>query len=164
MYKWRAKYGEKSENLLHFFKLLILLYCMYFHILYNHNIVNRCAAGGSMRTYTQRARVRLPVGSIFLGEVFLRVSLHLSDKCQEALGLLEWMAAWMECWVFHVRVVSEVPRYWADPSSGEASVSLCSQKKYACDPYYPPPTGRGSLRPGWRGSRKGTYKGEVKLR
>ena len=35
----------------------------------------------------------------------------------------------------------------------------CAVKK-VCDP----PTGRGSVRPGRRESRKGTYKGEVKLR
>ena len=35
---------------------------------------------------TQRARIRSPVGTSFLGEVFLGVFPHLWDKCQDALG------------------------------------------------------------------------------
>ena len=48
---------------------------------------------------------------------------------------------------------------------GRLSMSLCGQKSmYVFHSLIPSPTGRGSVRPGRRGSRKGTYKGEVKLR
>ena len=35
---------------------------------------------------TQQARVRFPVGTSSLGEVFFRVFPHLYDKCRETLG------------------------------------------------------------------------------
>ena len=38
--------------------------------------------------FTQRARVRSPVGTGFLGEVFFAVFPHLSDNCRETLGPL----------------------------------------------------------------------------
>ena len=34
----------------------------------------------------QRARIRSPAGTGFLGEVFFGVFPHLQDKCQETLG------------------------------------------------------------------------------
>ena len=34
----------------------------------------------------QRPRVRFPIGTSFLGEVFFGVFPHLQDKCREALG------------------------------------------------------------------------------
>ena len=48
---------------------------------------------------------------------------------------------------------------------GRPSMSLCGQKStYVIHSLIPSPTGRSSVRPGRRGSRKSTYKGEVKLR
>ena len=51
------------------------------------------------------------------------------------------------------------------PHQGRLSMSLCGEESmYVIQSLFPLPTGRGSVRPGWRESRKGTYKGKVKLR
>ena len=48
---------------------------------------------------------------------------------------------------------------------GRSSMNLCGQKSmFVIQNLSPSPTGRGSIRPGWRGSRKRTYTGEVNLR
>ena len=75
---------------------------------------------------SQRARVRSPVGTSFLGEVFSGFFSHLSDICQEILGpqgprisfgrrnhhsifaLLGWLSVCLVCIVFHVCAVSGV--------------------------------------------------------
>ena len=121
---------------------------------------------------TQPARVRFPVGTSFL-----------QNKCQEVLGpqvprisfgrhnhpfifaLLEWMGAWMVFSFFMFVLFRRWPRHWADPSFGESLNVLVWSKKVCivCDPKLIP-TGRDSVRPGWRESRKSTYIGEVNLR
>ena len=51
------------------------------------------------------------------------------------------------------------------PHQGKPFMSFCGQKSmYMIHSLIPFPAGRGSVRPGRRGSRKGTYKGEIKLR
>ena len=48
---------------------------------------------------------------------------------------------------------------------GNPSISMCGQKRMnAIQSLFPLPIGRYSVRLGWRESRKGTYKGTVKLR
>ena len=41
---------------------------------------------------------------------------------------------------------------------------VVKKSMYVSQSKFPLPTGRGSVRPGWHESRKGTYKREVKLR
>ena len=106
---------------------------------------------------TQRARVRSPVGTGFLGG-FFGVFPHLWDKCQEALvpqgprhnqhyifAFLEWMGVWM------VRIISCLCCLGCGPGidlitqTGRPSRSLCGQKKYVCDPELIPSPDRSWL-------------------
>ena len=141
-------------------------YCFYFYYYYYFHIlliliiktstaveqVVACAV------VTQRARVRSPVGTGFLGEVFFGVFPHLSDKCQETLGsqgpeyhlavvfIIPYSPCWDD-WVYAWCVLSFMfvlsrrwPRHSADHSSGEVSMSLCGQKSmYVIHSFIPSP-------------------------
>ena len=150
-----------------------------------HIFVHRCGASGSMLACHAAGPGSIPVGTGFLGELFFGIFLHLSDKCQVTLGpqgprisfgrrnhhsifaLLGWLSVCLVCIVFHVCAVAEVA-----PSLGWSLIRggppcPCVVKKVCMWSIvsFPPPTGRGSIRPGRRGYlRKVTYKGEVKSR
>ena len=130
---------------------------------------------------TQRARVRSPVGTGFLGEFFFR---GFSPPVRQTSGNFRPPRSpniiWPSSSSFHIRLVGmtecvlgvyclsclcclgDGPSIGLITHPGRLSMSLCGQKSmYVIHSLIP--TGRGSVRPGWRGSRNGTYKGEVKL-
>ena len=132
----------------------------------------------------QRARVRSPVGTGFLGEVFFR---GFSSPVRRMSGNFRPPRSptiiWSSYSSFHIRLVEMTgcvlgvyclsclcclgggPGIELITHPGKPSMSLCGQNSmYVIHSLIPSPTGRGSVRPGRRGSRKGTYKGEVKLR
>ena len=64
----------------------------------------------------------------------------------------------LSCW----RCVGCGPGIELIPHPGRFSMSLCGENCMdVIQSYLPLPTGRGSVRPGWRESRKCTYKGRL---
>ena len=133
---------------------------------------------------TQRARVRSPVGTSFLDEVFF---CGFSSPVRQMSGNFRPPRSpniiWPSSSSFHLRLVGMAecvlgvyclsclcclgcgPGIGLVTHPGRPSISLCGQKSmYVIHSLIPSPTGRGSVRPGRRGSRKLTYKGEIKLR
>ena len=116
------------------------------------DFVHRCGASGSMRAFTQRARVRSPIGTGFLGEVFSGFFLSCKTNVRKlqapkvpefhsAVVIIipyspcwdDWVCAW--CVLSFMFVLSRRwPRHWTDHSSGEALHVLVWSKKYVCDP------------------------------
>ena len=133
---------------------------------------------------TQRARVLSRVGTGLLGEVFFR---GFSSPVRRMSGNFRPPRSpniiWPPSSSFHIRLVGLTecvlgvyylsclcclrggPGIELITHPGRPSMSLCVKKSmYVIHSLIPSPTGRGSVRAGWRGSRKGTDKGEVKLR
>ena len=122
-------------------------------------------------------RVPSPVGTGFLGKVSFsgfsspvrqmsgnfrpqgpRISFDRRNH-HSIFAFLGWLSVCLVCIVFHVCAVSEVA-----PALGWSFIRAvppcpCVIKKVSMwsTVSFPPPTGRGSVRPGRRGSRKGTY-------
>ena len=118
-----------------------ILYLQIYKLRFCRSIL--CGAGGSV---TQRARVRSPVGTSFLGEVFSGFFLtcktnvrksytHQVPECHLVIliilfiyTLLEWMSEWCVSSIMFV-LSRRWPRHWADHSSGKLSMS-CSQSMW----------------------------------
>ena len=112
---------------------------------------------------TQRARVRSPVGTGFLGVVFPGFFLTCKTNVRElqaptvpeyhlAVVIIipyspccaDWVCAW--CVLSFMFVLSRRwLRHWADHSSGEALHVLVWSKKYVCDPQFNSHTDRSWL-------------------
>ena len=132
--------------------LLLLLTLYYFSTFVNNNSSTAVEQTVTCAPITQRVRVRSPVGTSFLAEVFSGVFLtcktnvrklwaHICPRISFGLHnhpfifiLFEWMCEWMVYIVFHVPVVLEVALGTElIPSSGEALHVLVWSKKSACD-------------------------------
>ena len=131
---------------------------------------------------TQRAWVQSPIGTGFLGEVFSGFSSPVRQMSGNFRPPRSPNIIWLSS-SFRIRLVGMTecvlgvyclsclcclgggPGIGLITHPGRLSMSLCGQKSvYVTHSLIPSPTGRGSVRLGRRGSRKDTYKGEVKLR
>ena len=131
---------------------------------------------------TQRARVRSPVGTGFLGEVFSGVFSPVRQMSGNFRPPRSPNIIWPSSSSFHIRLVGINGRvlgvyclsclccFGGGPGiglithPGRPSMSLCGQKSmHVIHSLIPSPTGRGTVRLGRRGSRKGTYKGRLNL-
>ena len=123
---------------------------------------------------TQRARVRFPVGTSFLGEIFPRFFFTYKTNVRKlyahkfpeyhltviiilaySLSWSEWARQW--CVSSFMFVLS---RRWPR----DRAVPCVKKCMYVIQSYFPLPTGRGSVRPDRPESRECIYKGEVKTR
>ena len=156
-FTFRKCKGCALNYFLFYCKICILLFTTLFGWMIQINIL-LCLSSTTVEQVvacalvTQRARVRSPVGTGFLGEVFsgffltckTNVGKRWAPKVPEYHLAVEFIISYSLCWddwvcawcvsSFMFVLSRRWPRHWADHSSGEVLHVLVWSKKYVCDP------------------------------